>query len=252
MEESYSGRRRSCSPFVVTSYVAGADGELIAELPACCPVGGADGGGECRVVQHHRRTRKSGPQHSLCVATCRAHGTAFTLYPPGYAPYRRQPVLRSSPTGEELGCEECSRLGSFSGTLFDAAMDASEGRRWARDSEESLPERWWSTQGRHLRLAAAVVGVAAELGTRVRESVATVLSVGTLFLRDRSKGRGYRAIGKAVCEVLEELRGCERRAMQLLTAGHVIGHWGEPLHWDSARGVLERSPFCAGGTVGSG
>ncbi len=95
MEESYKARPRSCSLFVVTSYVAGADGVFVAELPACCPIGCADSGLECCVVQHHLRARKSGPQHCLCVATCRTHGTAFTLYPPGYAPYRRQPVLRA-------------------------------------------------------------------------------------------------------------------------------------------------------------
>lgn len=252
MGESYCGRPCSCSPFVVTSYTTGAGGELVAELPACCPIGCVDGSRACRVVRHHRRKRKSGPQHSLCVARCNTHETAFTLYPPGYAPYRRQSVLRLSPAGEALGSEEHAKLAAFSGTLFDAALDAAQGRRWSRDSGDGVPERWWSTQGRHLRLAAAIVGVGRDIGEKVRESVAAVLPFGALLLRDRSQARGYRAIGKAVCEVLEELHGGARRALHLLVCGHLIGQWGEPLLWDSERGVLERSPFCIGEWAGSG
>jgi hypothetical protein len=49
----------------------------------------------------------------------------------------------------------------FEGTVFDAALDGAEGRAWARASDGKLPDRWWSTQGRHLRLASRLLGMIA-------------------------------------------------------------------------------------------
>jgi hypothetical protein len=247
MGECYPTRPRSCRPFVVTPYIVGTDGQLVAALPDCCPTGRVRGERGCRIARHDERARKTGPQHALCVAVCGLHDTAFTLYPPGYAPYRRQSVLRVSPEGAAVRGEDPTRLGDFAGTVFEAAVDASEGRRWEREPGPTSPERWWSTQRRHLALAAALAGVAAETGDRVRESIAAVLSVETLTLRKGSQARGYRAIGRAVREVLERLRGGARRALHLLVCGHLIGHWGEPMLWDAEREVLERSPFCCAG-----
>lgn len=120
-----------------------------------------------------------------------------------------------------------------------------EGRAWARESLHEAPERWWSTQGRHLALAAELVGVAGNLAERVRESIAAVLSVGALLLRERSQARGYRELGAAVCAVLGELRASPKRPRQLLTCGHLVGRWGEPMHWDPRRRSLRRTPFPA-------
>jgi hypothetical protein len=154
-------------------------------------------------------------------------------------------VVRLSPDGKELAGRDSSTQ-AFLDTPFEAAFDARSGRAWARESGELAPERWWSTQGRHLSLAARLVGVAGDLAERVRDSIASVLSVGALVLRERSRARGYREIGAAVCAVLSRLRTGPKRPRQLLVSGHLIGRWGEPMHWDVRRGVLRRSPFCAG------
>lgn len=220
-------------------------------MPTCCPVGAIGGGEACSISAHHWRNRKTGPPFALLVARCRIHGCAFTLYPPGFAPYRRQTLLRVSPQGEPILGVGRSSPEVLSSTLFEAAADSCRGRPWARDSgdEEDLPERWWGTQGRHLKLAAALVGVARSLSAKVRESIATMLSVPALMLYERSRSRGYRAIGCCVCEVLERLLTRGRRVFALLVCGHLIGHWGEPLWWDAHRGLVERSPFCATGTT---
>jgi len=246
MPASYPDAPRSHRPFIVTSYVVGSDGEVGPEMPSSCPAG-ACRGERCRLSRHHRRRRKTGPGHPLAVIACRTHGVAFTLYPPGYGPYRRQPVERLSPDGRALGVETDPDVVEFAGTLFEAASDARAGRAWARDGAGDRPqEHWWSTQGRHLRLAARLVGVAVELAEKLRERVAAALSVGMLTLREKSKARGYREIGEAVCAVLAELGRGPRRSRRLLLCGHLVGRWGEPMHWDARRGVLRRSPFPIG------
>lgn len=247
MPGSYAQRPRPRRPFIVTPYVAGPDGRLAAQMPSCCPV--AVGGSSCDLRIEHRRHRKTGPRHPLTVVRCRTHGCAFTLYPPGYAPYRRQPVVRLSPDGRPIRGEGDATRTDFDQTLFEAAVDAGHGRAWARESGPDPPRRWWGTQGRHLSLAARLVGVARDLGDRVRSSIAAVLSVGNLLLREGARAVGYRGIGRAICDVLGRLGRGARRAVQLLVCGHLIERWGEPLHWDPRRQLLERSPFRPPGTA---
>ena len=259
MAASYPAGPRLRRPFVVTPYQAGPDGLVQPSLPDLCPQGQVAGVGGCRVSVHHERHRKTGPKYPITVARCATHALGFTLYPPGFAPYQRQPVLQLSPEGKAIHAPEDVQVdlvpgdqgrgdrerADFGDTLFEAALDARVARAWARDSDESVPDRWWSTQGRHLNRAARVVGVAVELADSARLRIGTLLSVDTLELRDRSKsGRGYRRIGVAVCAVLGQLRGGPRRAMQLLQSGHVSGDWGASFHWDPGRRRLEAAPFC--------
>lgn len=210
-------------------------------MPTCCPLG-VDGAGGCVLWVHDERHRKTGPAHALSVVRCRTHGASFTLYPPGYAPYRRQALLRLSPSGVEVEADG-REYGDFEGTLFEAALDAREGRGWARESATAIPDRWWGTQGRHLRLAARLLGLDRELGERVREKIAATVSVAALTLREYASATGYRAIGEAVCAVLSRISGGARRSFTLLVCGRLIGKWGEPLWWDDERQVMQRSPF---------
>lgn len=216
----------------------------------CCPRSVADQ--RCRLFISHRRRRQTGPEHPLTVVECTTHGGCFTLYPPGYAPYLRQPVLLLSPDGREVVREpvDCEQASEWRGTLFEAAVDAKAGCAWWLTSENTAADhRWHGTQGRHLHRSASLLGVACELGDRVREAISACLSVGTLVLRELSTAQGYRAIGGAVCNVLQRVRGGVRRALQLLVCGHLVGHWGAPWRWDPVRQVVERSPFLGGGTT---
>jgi hypothetical protein len=253
MPQLYTGPPRQSRPFICTPYIRGPDGQLVATLPDCCPIRACSPGTttDCELRTAYSRPRKTGPPHPLAVVECRTHGAAFTLYPPGYAPYRRQPVLRLSPDGSPILHEKGrdAERADFDGTLFQSALDARDGVAWARESGgPSPPERYWPTQGRHLSLAARITGVARELGERVRVSIAMLLSVDGLGLHEGAQATGYRALGKAICAVLAKLRGQARRALDLLRCGALVGRWGEPLHWDADRGVLERAPFPTRGT----
>jgi len=250
MHGSYPSRPGPDRPFVVTPYLERSGKVMVPELPERCPAW-ASGSEPCRLAIHHWRDRKTGPRFPLAVVRCAVHGFgAFTLYPPSYAPYRRQAVLQVAPDGSAVrDSDHTDRLrGDFGGTLFEAALDAGGDRPWPRETGGE-PERSWGTQGRHLDLAARLVGVASHLVDRIREAISAVLSIGTLHLKEASRSRGYRALGAAVCAVLRGLRGGPRRAVHLLTCGHLIRHWGEPLHWDADRRVIERSPFLSRGTT---
>jgi len=158
--------------------------------------------------------------------------------------------MNVAPDGSPIEGEGDRLQTDFTPSVFEAALDAKEGRPWARQSEpdQDAPERWWPTQGRHLALGARVVGIARDLSDRARGGIAAVLLVNHLQLREGSRAVGYRAVGQAICAVLTRMIGGARRALQLLVCGHLAGLWGEPLYWDVERQQLERSPFLIPGT----
>ena len=247
MALSHTDRPRARRDFVVTPYFPDAWGGLEPERPALCPLG-VGGGGVCEIGEHHRRDRKTGPCFPLVVLSCRTHRLGFTLYPPGHAPYQRQAVLRLGPDGSAvIGEGERPALWEYESTLFEAALWARTGRAGGRDSGAGPARLWWSTQGRHLQLALRLLGLARELDCRGRELLAQVLVVDVLLLHELAKGlemcSGYRALGSAIGRVLEALHGGALRARRLLCSGHLVGHWGEPLHWDKVRRCFVRSPF---------
>ena len=243
MAACYPSRPGPDRPFVVAPYVERGK-VMVPEMPGRCPWRGPSEE-PCSVGIHHWRLRRTGPRFALAVVRCAAHeGGAFTLYPPGYAPYGRQAVLQVAPDGSSVHGEGDRLERDFGGTVFEAALAARDGQAWPRDSNEP-PRCSWGTQGRHLQIAASVLGLARNTADRVREAIAAVLSVDVLRLRDGSRRVGYRAVGAAVCDVLARLRGGARRALHLLSCGHLSRRWGEPLQWDARRRVLERLPFQA-------
>ncbi len=232
--------------FVTTEYFPGAAGILEPAMPTTCPRA-SPRGNRCDVRQHSIRPRKTGPCFPLTVARCYTHDCSFTLYPPAFGPYLRAPVILlaadgSVPLSEKTDCQD---LQAFEGTLFQAALDGERRKAWARESLDVAPDRWWSTQGRHIDLTLRLLGIARDIGARIRERIARVLSLDHLFLRDQSRTEtdGYHARASAVCVVLRRLTQSGTTALRLLLAGRCIGHWGTPRNWDRRREILERLPF---------
>lgn len=198
------------------------------------------------------RPRKTGPRHPLAVLRCTTHDCGFTLYPPGFGPYLRAPVLRRSPDGGEVRSPTGSDL---SGTIFDAALDAAAARPWNRGASTTTtaPLCWWSSQGRLIEGALRFLGLGASQSHRLRDAVAQVLSVGGLVLRDQAAlahdGGGYRSRGLAIKTVLDAALRTTSTAMRLLTCGHVTGRWGKPLQWDPLQRRLWTVPFRLPGTA---
>lgn len=246
MALSHTQRPRARRDFIVTPYYPDASATLEPLRPTLCPWMSSKE--SCSLSEHHRRERKTGPCFPLVVLVCRVHGHAFTLYPPGHAPYQRWAVLRLGPDGSVVvGEGEREKLWEYESTLFEAARWARAGRAGGRESGVDPPELWWSTQGRHLQLAARLVGVSRGQDRRDRDTVAETLAVDALLLHEQARlvvtRPGYRILGQAICRVLGALRGGALRARRLLLCGYLVGHWGEPLHWDAVRRCFRRSPF---------
>ena len=171
-------------PFATTNYQTDQDGTLAAVLPSRCVY--ATGAQTCAIFVDHLRERKAGPCHPLAVVGCRTHGgRRYTLYPPGHYPYGRAAVTPYSVTGKLLLDDDRGQP-QWQATLFAAALDAKQGRRWPSEQRwwDQVDERRGRTQGRQLEMAGRLTGVAPQLDERAREQIATRLSVATMTVRD--------------------------------------------------------------------
>lgn len=213
-------------------YEVDESGGVRVALPGRCPLG-ADGS-ECRVGVHDRRARKTGPRIPLVVARCHAHGGSFTVYPPGHIPYGRAAVEPVDLAGRSVRAPSGKQ--GWSGTLFEAALDAADGRRWPLEGPEPGARR---TQGRRLERATSLLGLDLASTAREQERIATALSVPLLELRQLPKdawraGGSWTERGRLLERVLWQVREPRR----LLIAGHVAGLWGRPSRWDPGGRVL--------------
>lgn len=228
-------------PFLTTIYRPDETGRLRPILPDRCPLAEEEPDGRtCSIRVSFFRRRKTGPALPLAVCRCATHVRAFTAYPPGFAPYLRQPLLAIPPIGEDA---DPRGLPSFEGTVFDAAVAASAGDAWARSSDASagdVPDRWWSTQLRRIAAALRVLGLAPELADDLRARIAHLLDVPVTRLAALSRRlTGYRSRGKAITTVLRRLsraRRTSRLLLDLLTCCWLTGRLGRPLWWIAGRG----------------
>lgn len=232
---------------MVAPYHANAKGVFEPDLPTCC-IHHVPGGEACDLVLNHLRDRKTGPQFPLTVMHCRTHECAFTIYPPGHVPYGRYRVAPVDLDGHATGSTDQPL--SWRGTLFEAALDASEGRAWARYREFG-GDRRWSTQGRLLSMALDLVGVAPEQDLDLRHRLADVLAVDTLTMLEGvaaiAARPGYRSRGQAVVDVVNAVpRQCVLD--RVLRAGHIAGRWDSVLRWEPSLGVLRPLAFSNSGT----
>jgi hypothetical protein len=231
-------------PFVITPYSASASGVLQPALPKVGPCSSRDRAA-CALGVDHVRERKTGPCFPLTVLVCETHGVGFTLYPPGHVPYGRAAVATVAPDGGVI-LEGPKGAAAFEGTVFAAALSASEGVAWDR-ARPGGSARWWGTQWRRLAVAQRICGLAPEIGEAERESAAAALGVALLLLREQAwrtaAAPGYRRRGKAVRAVLESLRQGPCVLSRLMASGHLAGLWGAPLWWEAQAGQLRSWSF---------
>jgi hypothetical protein len=96
------------------------------------------------------RDRATGPRHRLRKVRCITHGTAFTLYPVGYVPYGREPVI----------CQvEATKPEDGQASLVGAAVAERRGERWPEEliEDERGPVR--RTQRRRIAAVGRFVGL---------------------------------------------------------------------------------------------
>jgi hypothetical protein len=198
------------------------------------------GADECDVRLHLWRPRNTGPCHPLAVLKCH-HGSAFTLYPPGYGPYKRKSVAPMSGAGEVAriggdvdGGKEIGEP-AYEGTVHGAAMDASRGERWPRESPADDPRRR-RTQDRYIAQSAMLLGLANELAEQVAQDIAECLCVPYLALSDLrnrySTALTYQEKGAAIVSALALIPADRTLGDRLLQSGFIGGMWRHPVRWD--------------------
>ena len=140
---------------------------------------------------------------------CREHGgRRYTLYPPGHYPYGRVAAVPYS-AGGELWLDADSMQPQWQATLFGAAQEAQQEKKWAAEQnwwrQSSTPSR--RTQGRWLELAGRLTGVSPELEEREREQIATRLGVATMTVLAGAGSweRSWQSRGAAIVAVLVAL-----------------------------------------------
>ncbi len=122
---------------------------LPVQMPDRCLLNGEGNAEDCRIGGGFWRARSTGPRHPLRVVRCRTHNVAFTLYPEGYLPYGRMPVL--SEPGE--AGESDTKV-----SLVGAAIAAAEGQHWPEDIIEDERGPVGRTQRRRIKRLGMLVG----------------------------------------------------------------------------------------------
>lgn len=221
-------------------------------LPTTCPLH-SPGERDCNLKISHQRARSTGPEFPLFVLVCKEHRIGFTLYPPGYYPYSRHTL---APVSHD-GCKLINKTAAnkFSGTIFDAALDAAKKNFWSKESKKgSLTPRLW-TQGQHVKRIAKLLSIETEKNERQREEVSQILQVPGQLLHDSTiafrDAAGIEGRGAIISAILKQITCCTTLFERLAEVGAGAGLWPTPLFCEPVHRILVTSPFHAMRTRGS-
>lgn len=225
---------------VTAPYFAGTDGRFRPEPPERCVILDAMGG--CEISFHRWRKRKRGPGIALACYLCDEHGCSFTVYPPGWLPYGRRPMVHVSLAGVDIGGIAAGVEGWVE-TAVGAAVDAAAQRLWpvsaggAREWEARYGREPYGvrrTQARHAVGAAALFALSDDL-VEARAKVAALLGINLSVIavaagRARD-GPPLVALGTKGAELLS---AAGRPRLHLLSGMTRLGadrqYWGPPIN----------------------
>jgi hypothetical protein len=230
--------------YVVSPYYANSDGKLIPELPDLGPCHNWDQR-RCNLGIDHYRDRKTGPCFPILVIHCSTHNKGFTIYPPGHTPYGRDSLAPVGLDGDLI--TENRGAQRFTGTYFDAALDAANHCFWPCESTfNSLTPRF-STQKRHLSRAGLLLGIQAGLHQRLREEMAQILAVPAQRLHDSAALMAAhpdcQSQGQAICMVLDSLQSSSSVFDRLADAAAEVCLWAPLNRWDPQKKIFRLSAY---------
>jgi len=231
--------------YVISPYTIDTkEGSPAPVLPIVCPLHSTDDH-DCRIKNSHRRFRKTGPEFSLFVVVCKEHNIGFTLYPPGYYPYSRHSLAPVSFDGSLLVEQKDNHR--FSGTLFDAPLDAAAGNVWCQESTENSLMPRLTTQNRHLGRIARLFGIGADGEPRQREEVSEILMVPGQLLHDCSASlpdaTALKIKGTIISRILNRIPFLTSIFERLVEVGAGAGLWPSPLFCNPCDHGLHPTPF---------
>jgi len=165
--------------FVNSPYIPDIEGHLHPQLPESCPRDRSGVGCEIVIVSYRKRVH--GPGFPFAIAFCQKHRRFFTLYPPGWFPYGRLPLVPVGSLGTPV-LEDDGRT-PWKITIFRALVDAALGNQWPEERNRGACDEVIGalgcarTQKRHLELSLRILGISKETYRRGREEAAAHLGV---------------------------------------------------------------------------
>lgn len=186
-------------------------------------------GQSCQVRRHEKRERAFGPGYPLQVVVCVTHEVCFTLYPYGWTPWGRQPVLAMQ-----------RRRAVWHKTVFLAAVAAATGQLWPEEADgEDGSWRRASTQRRQIGRAGHILGL---WGTKTHrdhalEELGVSLSDHRQAQNEWAQAANRRVRARVICRLLEAIPltlGLLAGLLRLVSAGRHI------VYMSDAHGVLSR------------
>lgn len=233
--------------FVVTIYSAETGNRPLPVIPQYCPKHLLEAG-ECKVVIHFWRERKTGLLRFLAVAKCNEHNKAFTLYPPGMLPFKRQAlVVNIDIDGKVVNAEDIETLTKE--TLFEAAYDKSIGEEWPKEQPADSPvtSKRFDTGSRHIRQSAQLLALNPDMTSNVNQAITEVLDLNPLMVSEQRQLIGSSSTDKcrslAISSILKELSWSETLFERLVAAGNIAELWPKMYRVNPHNKYLHLNPF---------
>lgn len=194
---------------------------------------------------------------------CDRHHVSFTLYPPGYVPYGREPLTPDITVDGRYIVSEATdnhdyqiRLERFGGTFFQAAVDAGLSEIWPKEETTGSLVPRFSTQLRKLDKITRLMGIHRHTTDGQSEEIADVLGIPGQLLTDARNHcmhhpSNMKTKGRAVCKLLLYHSPGFSFFEPILNAGSIAGLWPSPYFFHPAGGFLKKGVFSSTGIRGS-
>jgi hypothetical protein len=197
--------------FVTGLYHVTKEGSVEAEIPHRCPQARLDG--TCRIKKFGTRERAFGAPYPFRTCLCVAHNYHFTVYPPGWFPYARNPIVQLAPDGKPIeivhtdtGSEEAS---PWSFTIFKSVIAAAAGRLWPEEkqlgvADSPLPVNYHGvarTQKRGIKFFMKTFGLLKTSHHKLREKVCDLLGIEMTTLPNSKEKMNTRSRGPPLWQV---------------------------------------------------
>ena len=204
-------RRLSNRIFVTGLYHVAKDGGIEAKIPERCPRAESDG--TCGITKFSTRKRTYGMGYPLWICICSNHNYHFTVYPPGWIPFARNPIVHLTPDGKPIEIvhsdTDSEDASPWSFTMFKAIIAAAAGRLWPEEkqlgvADSLLPVNYQGvarTQKRCIKVFMKTFGLLKNSHHKLRERVCDLLGIEMTTLQNSREKMNTRSRGPPLWQV---------------------------------------------------
>jgi hypothetical protein len=204
-------KRLSNRIFVTGLYHVAKDGGIEAKIPERCPRAESDG--TCRITKFSTRKRTCGMGYPLWICICSNHNYHFTVYPPGWIPFARNPIVHLTPDGKPIEIvhsdSDSEEASPWSFTMFKSVIAAAAGRLWPEEKQlgvtgSPLPVNYHGvarTQKRGIKFFMKTFGLLQQSHHKWREKVCDLLGIEMAMLQNSREKMNARSRGPPLWQV---------------------------------------------------